>query len=155
MKQNTIETLLEKRRSGELTDEELQQLGTLSRRDEVLAEAGRRADAIIRRRRGSVAAFSAIAAIAVGAFIVVGHPKVEAPQVAMQAAPIEVETPSEAEPMPTAEKESEPVQMAAAKPTARKHKATTAANVDEPVVMCNNQCDADSVINDIWKFLTA
>ena len=26
--------------------------------------------------------------------------------------------------------------------------------VKEPVVICNNQCDADSVINDIWKFLS-
>jgi len=26
---------------------------------------------------------------------------------------------------------------------------------DEPIVRCNNQCDADSVINDIWKFLSA
>lgn len=25
----------------------------------------------------------------------------------------------------------------------------------DPVVVCNNQCDADSVISDIWKFLSA
>ncbi len=26
---------------------------------------------------------------------------------------------------------------------------------DKPIVRCNNQCDADSVISDIWKFLSA
>ena len=155
MKQNTIETLLEKRRRGELSDEELQQLGTLSRRAEVLAEADRRADVVIRRRRTGVAAFSAIAAIAAGAFIIVGQPKDEAPMVAMQTVQIAVETTSEAEPTPTVEKKAEPVQMAAAKPAVHKHKAATSAKADEPVVMCNNQCDADSVISDIWKFLTA
>ena len=25
----------------------------------------------------------------------------------------------------------------------------------DPVVVCNNHCDADSVISDIWKFLSA
>ena len=28
------------------------------------------------------------------------------------------------------------------------------SDLSTPVVVCNNQCEADSVINDIWKFLT-
>lgn len=155
MKQNTIETLLEKHRNGTLTDEELSRLATISRRDEVLAEADRRADAIIRRRRASVMTFSAIAAIAVGAFFIVGLPKDETPQVAMQMPTTSVEKVPEAEPLPATEKTTEPVQVATAKPTVHSPKADAAVKNDEPVVMCNNQCDADSVISDIWKFLTA
>lgn len=158
MKQNAIESLLEKREAGTLTDGELEQLNALSRRDEVMADAERRADAIVRRRRNSVMAFSAIAAIGIGAALLMAPQPDEAPQMAMQATPVAAEKAQMTEPAPAVEAQAEPVQMAATKPAAAKHKPATvktAAKNDEPVVVCNSQCDADSVISDIWKFLSA
>lgn len=153
MKHNEIEDLLEKRRMGVLTDEELIYLNTLSRRDEVLTAAVGRADAIVRRRRNSVMAFIAIAAVAVGAMMLFAPQRDDIPQVAMQTAPMPmVEEPQQMSMESIVE--PEPVQMAAVKSAV--HKASKpAVKSDEPVVMCNSQCDADSVISDIWKFLSA
>ena len=63
---------------------------------------------------------------------------------------------------PTMTVEAVPVQVAAvstgetaaAVPHKQKQQPK-AVQAGEPVVTCNSQCDADSVINDIWKFLTA
>lgn len=158
MKQNAIETLLEKRRAGTLTDDELAELNVLSRRDEVMADAERRADAVVRRRRNSVTIFSAIAAIGIGAALLTMPQNSEAPTTAMQTAPVAVEKAPTVAPTPAAEAQAEPVQVAAAKPAAAKRKPATVkttAKSDEPVVVCNSQCNADSVISDIWKFLSA
>lgn len=158
MKHNEIEALLEKRRAGTLTDDELAELNTLSRRDEVMADAERRADTIVRRRRSSVMAFSAIAAIGIGAALLTMPQKNETQTIAMQTTSITVEKTSTVAPTSMVEAQTEPVQVAAAKPAAAKHKpATVKATVksDEPVVVCNSQCNADSVISDIWKFLSA
>ena len=52
-------------------------------------------------------------------------------------------------PVPPAEQQPRAA-VAASKPARKvRHKA------EEPVVMCNNECEADSVINDIWNFLSA
>ena len=40
-------------------------------------------------------------------------------------------------------------------PAKADRKQATKPTAKDPVVMCNSQCDADSVISDIWKFLTA
>lgn len=158
MKHNEIEALLEKRRAGTLTDDELAELNTLSRRDEVMADAERRADTIVRRRRSSVMAFSSIAAIGIGAALLTMPQKNETQTIAMQTTSMTVEKTHTVAPTPMAEAQTEPVQVAAAKPTAAKHKPATVkatAKSDEPVVVCNSQCNADSVISDIWKFLSA
>ena len=57
--------------------------------------------------------------------------------------------------------EVEPQQTAAVNvektvaPAKADRKQATKPTAKDPVVMCNSQCDADSVISDIWKFLTA
>lgn len=158
MKQNEIEPLLEKLRSGTLTDDELAHLNALSRRDEVLTNAERRADAIVRRRRGYAMAFSAMAAIGIGAVLLTAPQRNEPVQLAIQTLPVATKNEPAAQPVAAAELQAEPVQMASAKPAATKRKPATLktpAKNDTPVVVCNSQCDADSVISDIWKFLSA
>lgn len=166
MKQDSIQQLLAKRQAGSLSDEELAALNRLTHRDEVIAAADRQAAGIVRRRRTrlSVAALVAVAVGGAGLYLL--QPTPEAPLVAQQQAPVPaaveevtVETPALA-PTPATAAPKEPV--AANRSTVAKslprpaEAATTAATAaEEPVVMCNNQCEADSVINDIWKFLTA
>lgn len=157
MKQETIKALLAKREAGTLTDEELEMLNRLTRRDEVVAGAERQAKVIVTRRRRTLAA-------CVAAFVMVGaagmlftqrHDSV--PMVAQNETVAEVPeeedimAPVEVEPQQTAAVNVEKT-MAPAKAD-RKH--TTKPTAKDPVVMCNSQCDADSVISDIWKFLTA
>ena len=157
MKQETIKALLAKREAGTLTDEELEMLNRLTRRDEVVAGAERQAKVIVIRRRRTLAA-------CVAAFVMVGaagmlftqrHDSV--PMVAQNETVAEVPeeedimAPVEVEPQQTAAVNVEKT-MAPAKAD-RKH--TTKPTAKDPVVMCNSQCDADSVISDIWKFLTA
>ena len=157
MKQETIKALLAKREAGTLTDEELEMLNRLTRRDEVVAGAERQAKVIVTRRRRTLAA-------CVAAFVMVGaagmlftqrHDSV--PMVAQNETVAEVPeeedimAPVEVEPQQTAAVNVEKA-MAPAKAD-RKH--TTKPTAKDPVVMCNSQCDADSVISDIWKFLTA
>ena len=157
MKQETIKALLAKREAGTLTDEELEMLNRLTRRDEVVAGAERQAKVIVTRRHRTLAA-------CVAAFVMVGaagmlftqrHDSV--PMVAQNETVAEVPeeedimAPVEVEPQQTAAVNVEKT-MAPAKAD-RKH--TTKPTAKDPVVMCNSQCDADSVISDIWKFLTA
>lgn len=60
----------------------------------------------------------------------------------------EAAQPYMADPVPAA---VEPLQ----EPTAERMARPAEAGDSEPIVVCNNQCDADSVISDIWKFLSA
>lgn len=160
MKQDTIQALLAKRAAGTLTDEELATLNTLTRRDEVVAGAEKRA-AVIRHRRQRVVAMAValVAIVAMGVTLLMPRPE---PQLmAKQATAVEQPMPEEIEATPV---ETVPMQTAAvdvvktaAAPAAavKVKQMPKAEQNDEPVVMCNNKCDADSVISDIWKFLTA
>lgn len=158
MKKNSIQELLAKRAAGTLTDNELTTLNALSGRDEVVAGAERRAVAI-RHRRRRVAAMAAgvVAVMAVGLTLLM--PRHEEPLMAKQEVPVQQVVDDE---VMTAPVEAAPVQVAAvstgetaaAVPHKQKQQPK-AAQAGEPVVTCNSQCDADSVINDIWKFLTA
>ncbi len=165
MRNDSIQQLLAKRQAGTLTDCELQELNRLTHKDEVVAAAEQAATGITHRRRLIVSAV-AVVAVAIGTVgIALLVPKQEVPMVAQQQAlpqPVAVE-----EVPQTVEAPATPVAPAAAKTTVAPKPAVAQAQPvksvpqavetrhADPTVMCNNQCEADSVISDIWKFLTA
>lgn len=160
MKENSLEQLLAKYQDGTLSADELEQLNKLTHKDEVFAAANRRANGIIRRRTiGAIVSVVAVVGVGIGLLM----PRNETPLIAeVQETPVvfdEQPTTVEASPLP---------QQAITAPTpvrAKKKVTPVAETADnetiviqdnvEPTVICNNQCDADSVINDIWKFLSA
>jgi len=158
MKQETIKALLAKREAGTLTDEELELLNRLTRRDEVMAGAEKRAAVIVGRRRRAMAACVAVCIVAGAIGLLFTQRHDTAPMMAQQEA-VAVEVPEEETIMTAVE--IEPQQTAAVNvektvaPTKVDRKHVTKPIAKDPVVMCNSQCDADSVISDIWKFLTA
>ena len=146
MKQNSIQYLLEKYREGTLNDEERTELERLTHKDEVVAAANRRATGIIRR---------AVMVAGAGAFAVLPHSQeplmaeakvLPAPVVETQLAA----SPQEVEAVVAPTVETHPV--APLRKRARTKAATRVKS--DPVVVCNNQCEADSVISDIRKFLS-
>ena len=157
MKQEVIKALLAKREAGTLTDEELEMLNRLTRRDEVVAGAERQAKVIVTRRRRALAACVAalVVAGAAGMLFLQRHETV--PMMAQNETVVEI--PEEENIITTVE--VEPQQTAAVNvektvaPAKADRKQATKPTAKDPVVMCNSQCDADSVISDIWKFLTA
>lgn len=158
MKQETIERLLAKREAGTLTKEEQDLLNKLTRRDEVMAGAERRANAIVGRRRRALAACVATCIMGVAVGLIFNQKQEPVPEIAQQVTPVAPEeipeeenimAPVETAPMQTAAVSAEK----AVKQTRKKH--AVKPDTQDPVVMCNSQCDADSVISDIWKFLTA
>lgn len=157
MKQKTIEVLLAKREAGTLTDEELELLNRLTRRDEVVAGAERHAKAIVKRHRRALAACVAGVVIAGAVGVIFTQRGDTEPAMAKQAATVEaikeetIMAPVEAGQLQTAAVSEDKV---VATPKADRKQMAKPASKD-PVVMCNSQCDADSVISDIWKFLTA
>ncbi len=179
MKQDSLQQLLAKYQEGTLSDEEREQLNRLTHRDEVLAAAEERAHTIVRRRT-RIAGLAVAGTMVLGAGIWMLAPK---EQPVLMAAVNEdkdmtiVEEVVETEEIqetpqytaPVAAKPSEPVLTAAVVNTAKRIEAEEAsdeistpdniathpATESEPIVVCNNQCDADSVISDIWKFLSA
>ena len=162
MKNDSIQHLLAKRQAGTLTDSELQELNRLTRKDEVVAAAEQAAVGIVRRRRLTVSAVALVAVVVGTVGITMLMPRHEAPMVAQQQ-PIVTPTVTEPSVIPTEPTESL-ASITPAKAVAKKRDNTAAkpvrttvkpASAAEPVVVCNNQCEADSVINDIWKFLSA
>lgn len=167
MKKDSIQELLAKYSEGTLTESERADLERLAHKDEVLATANRRATAIVRRRVTVVASVLLLSVAGVWAILpgqsgqmpVMAKADI-APQPAVVSAPVAV-TP---EAMPTAV-ESQPSEPAA-RPSVVHPKRQVAPSLpeelvapviepsDDPVVMCNSQCDADSVISDIKKFLS-
>lgn len=170
MKQNDLQTLLDKFREGTLTDGERSELERLSHKEEVFSAARSQASGILRRRMAL--AMSTLLICGAGIWAVVGGVGPQTPMMAETTAPVP-EVPEEVREMvaPTAATEAAPLVAEAreierpavlpreVKPavTAPVEESAMVATVEnpstEPVVMCNNQCDADSVINDIRKFL--
>lgn len=150
-----MERLLEKYREGTLSDEERNELNQLTNRDEVMEAASQRARGIQNRTRFSIG-LAALVLVAGGAVWSLQPTSNKAPMLAETVVP---ETPPEPE---TVEEEAVPMTVPQrphtenAVKSAPKAVATAPkpAAMDEPVVICNNQCEADSVISDIWKFLT-
>ena len=162
MKTDSIQQLLERYREGTLSDSGLGELNRLTHRDEVMAAAERRAGGIVRRRRAVAFTVAGllVAAGAVWTLLPLGGgatPMVAeaiTPEAIVPPAPVvETVAPTVA---PEAKKEASVAHQAAVASVTRAKtpRQEALAPDEEPVVICNNQCEADSVINDIWKFLT-
>lgn len=151
MKTDSQQQLLEQYREGTLGESGLAELNRLSHRDEVMAAAGQRAAGIIRRRT-RVGIGVAVATLLMGGAAVWAllPPSQETPMVAEAVVPEAVpESPVTVEDAVIPEPKAPVTHVATARPRKVRKQAA-----EEPVVMCNNQCEADSVISDIWKFLT-
>ena len=169
MKNDTLQQLLTSYRQGTISDEELERLNQLTHKDEVMAAAAGRAKVIVRRRTMRMVAFSVAGLAVLGLGIWAVAPSPDAPMVAQRqecqqtAVEAEAEVSHIEDVAPTSPTMAVPPKAAKANSTAAAVAAEAVAAapsiaspvIDEPTVMCNNQCDADSVINDIWKFLTA
>lgn len=182
MKQDSLQHLLAKYQEGTLTSEELERLNVLTHRDEVLAAAEGRARTIVRRRTMRVVGFGMVAVALLGAGVWMLAPRQQQPMVAVvnEETVMQDEAPMAPDDSPSVEIQEAPT----AKPlvaavTAEEKAAPRTAGVEseaveeeptftpadptisipqspaDPVVVCNNHCDADSVISDIWKFLSA
>ena len=145
MKQNSLQYLLEKYREGTLNDEERGELERLTHKDEVMASANHRVTAIVRRRVSL--AIAAVMVVGVGLMALLPR-GMQQPLVAeVQEMPVvQEELPVVVEVMLPAVNSAPEKKAAVAKPKATRR--------DEPVVVCNSQCDADSVISVIRKFLS-
>jgi len=163
MKNDSIQQLLERYQKGTLDDSGLAELNRLTHRDEVMDTAERRAGVVIRRRRSL--AFTIAGLLVAGGVLWTLLPmqRTETPMVAKATVPESVSTPEPMvepdAPAPTVEMVATPAvkkEHVAPQPQAAPRPATIKQQPasEEPVVVCNNQCEADSVINDIWKFLT-
>ena len=162
MKTDSIQQLLERYREGTLSDSELGELNRLTHRDEVMAAAERRAGVIVRRRR-AVAFTVAGLLVAAGAVWTLlplgggGTPMVAeaiTPEAIVPPTPVVENVAPTVAPevnneVPTTHQTAE-----ASVTRAKTPRQEVLAPAEEPVVICNNQCEADSVICDIWKFLT-
>ena len=156
---NEMQRLMEKYREGLLSDAEMETLNALAHKDEVMDAASHRAAGIVRRRT-ALCGTVAMVCLMVGVWMT--SPRQETPLLAEAKAPeVLVEptvTPLEESTVaenPRVEEKSRPIvtNPVAVKP-ADIEESLPVEEVKEPVVICNNQCDADSVINDIWKFLS-
>jgi outer membrane biosynthesis protein TonB len=166
---NRLQILLEKYREGVLSDSERSELERLSHKDEVFSAAHSRATGIIRRR--VALAVSALMICGAGIWAVLPGSQ-QMPEVAEVVQPVP-EPPVEVQETVAPKAVAEPTPLVAEArevkrhaDTARKARPAQVAPTEkpaevvvpersssEPVVMCNNQCDADSVISDIRKFL--
>ena len=155
MKQNSLQYLLDKFRAGTLTDEERSELNRLTHRDEVMASAHSRARGILWRRASL--AVGALAVIGAGVMAVMPRPTEEVMVAEVREVPTAMQVAPAVEQVlrPVEAREAAPKPVAKAVPTPKPASVKPAAiKKTEPVVVCNNQCDADSVINDIKRFLS-
>ncbi|MBO7101643.1 MAG: hypothetical protein J6V98_06430 [Bacteroidales bacterium] len=153
MKTESLERLMDKYREGTLSDEERDELNRLTHRDTVMAAASQRARGIQHRTRLGIG-FTVLVLVAGGAVWTLMPRTDKAPQMAEVVTPMEVTVPEpvvEQQAVPEVQPQRQHVQKKSARPLTA---APQRADEDEPVVICNNQCEADSVISDIWKFLT-
>lgn len=163
MKNESLQQLMERYREGTLSESEVDELNRLCHRDEVMAAAEKRANGIVRRRRSIAFTVAGLLVAGVATWSLLPQRHDSTPLMAGTAVP-------EAAPLPEPVREV-PVETAVpvtptarpatsvrtAKRTAEAHHTNSVHSQPEAtgtVVTCNNQCEADSVINDIWKFLT-
>ncbi len=157
MKHDTLQQLLEKYHEGTLTDEEREQLDSMTHRDEVFASAERQARSIVRTRIMRTAACIASLLVVGGAVLWTQMPRQQDTMIARQE-PIVVAPQVNSEPVLT---QPEPLQTVAAKPVAKPKPRPRVAKIqhteivdEQVIVVCNNKCEADSVINEIRNFLS-
>ena len=168
MKTDDIRHQLESYRQGQLTPDEVEQLNRATHRDEVMDAASRGAASVRRHRFAKTAALAAVvtAIAATTLWHLVPSPHNNAPmttRLAPEAVPSS--QPSDADNLPATPAVPEPLPIASHRPqasAATRHAASADKAVQaappaatKPEVWCNNQCDADSVISDIMKFLSA
>lgn len=165
MNTETIQQMMDRYREGTLDEGGLAELNRRCQRNEVMAAAGERAAGIVRRRRSI--AFTVAGLLVAGAAVWALLPQQsEAPLMAGTVVPEAVAIPEPA--AMTVESQAAPAAPPAVparprQPKSRQPKAVAmqtlevvkTSDTEAPVVTCNNQCEADSVISDIWKFLTA
>ena len=170
MKNPDIQQLLERYREGTLSDEELAELNRLTGRDAVMSAAGQRADGIIRRRRTTLFTIAGLLVAGAAVWTLLPLHRSSTPMIAEAVVPEAVVIPEPAgeQLAPTTTviaKPATPAKVATRRQA--EHLATASdlrpatsdlrpltSDLSTPVVVCNNQCEADSVISDIWKFLT-
>lgn len=156
MKNNDLNILLERYRNGSLDEAGLAELNRMSGRDEVTAAADAEARRVVRRRWRMGAGLAVVALLVSGVVVLnlTDRGAVGMPEVAEAVVPQTIVEPPAA--MPVVQPEVEVQRSTVVKPekavqhrVADKHIET----VQEPVVVCNNQCEADSVISEIRRFL--
>lgn len=170
MKNDTIQQLLAKYQQGTLTEEELSQLSALTHKDEVMEAAFSKANAIVRRRTIREIALAMTGVIVIGAGVWTMVPKQDTAVLVAenqsQTTPVVVEEVRQEVLQPVVQevKAEKPLQVASAHEVQKvvpkeadviAKPATMKQDDNKPVVTCNTQCDADEVIDDIWKFLSA
>lgn len=171
MKLDDIQLLLQKYQAGTLSPDENAELNRLTHKDEVLATAFHKADGIVRRRRMRYASFALTGLVLLGVGIWIGHPtQMDTPMIAeLQEVPAAVvdEVPAAIHTQPTVTREpvkaEERIQAATTRPVKAAKVApqpvapikVSPAAEEQTIVVCNTQCEADSVITNIWKFLSA
>ena len=172
MKQDTLQSLFDKYREGTITDSERSELERLSHKDEVFSAARSRAAGIIRRRVALAVSVLMICGAGVWAIIPGGNqtPLMADAGVGTPHQNEVREVVSQLDSLPQGEqgpqdditrKDVRPApqstpEHSSALPQTPRHSTTlprVEKSTNEPVVVCNNQCDADSVINDIRRFL--
>ncbi|MBO4586846.1 MAG: hypothetical protein J5677_03410 [Bacteroidales bacterium] len=165
MKKDDIQYLLKKYQEGTITESELSMLNHLTRKDEVMNSAFSQADSIIRRRIVRFAALAMTGLVVIGAGIWVMTPKSSSPSMVAMAQEIPsastevISQETNTSAMTEVVDKDKSSEVAAAEIVGQTHsfdekKTAKPARGKKPVVVCNTQCDADAVINDIWKFLS-
>lgn len=152
MKTDSIQQLLKRYEESTLSDSELVELNRLTHRDEVMQQAERQANGIIHRRRTIAYTLTGLLVAGAATWTLLTPRNSESTLIAEATVPevvISIPEPVVEQMAPAAQPQPP---VATPRPTKAVHK--TAKSSDEPVVVCNNQCEADSVISDIWKFLT-
>ena len=160
MKHDTLQQLLEKYHEGTLTDEEREQLDSMTHRDEVFASAERQARSIVRTRIMRTAACIASLLVVGGAVLWTQMPRQQDTMIARQepivvAPQVNPESPAITEQVETTTPAVVAKTVSKPKLRPRVAKIQHTEIVDEQViVVCNNKCEADSVISEIRNFLS-
>lgn len=184
MTPDNLQPLLDKYRDGTLTDSERDELNRLTRRDEVFSAADRRASGILFRRTAGRVGLVMAALALLGAGVWMLRPRTAQGPLMADNTPATTLVPDTTPATPQeriyqgrreeeegaskllassqlkSDKNAPKMASAAKKITTApipvvKTTQTVVHQEVESVVTCNNQCEADSVINDIWKFLSA
>ena len=160
MKHDTLQQLLEKYHEGTLTDEEREQLDSMTHRDEVFASAERQARSIVRTRIMRTAACIASLLVVGGAVLWTQIPHQQEAMIARQE-PIAIVPQAEPESPAITEQVETTTPAVVAKPVSKPKLRPRVAKIqhteivdEQVVVVCNNKCEADSVISEIRNFLS-
>lgn len=149
------------RRVDSLSDEERAELERMTGKERVMHEADRRVAVIIGRRKRAFATVAMVVLAATSLLVLQPggvNTTSEGEQVVAEAHEPAIVAPMD-EPTFVVSDEPQGHEYVASKqvPSTRTRVETTEKSVDwvVPEVKCNSVCDADSVISEIWQFLSA